>query len=138
ILSMEKDGRHITEINALSSFASKDAARALALLVLMFSLAGVPPLVGFFAKYAVVLAAVDAGLIWLAVAGMLASVIGAYYYLRIVYLMYFGKEYDGLDRGRALLPYVGLMASAALMLLGLVNLFGIEAPAAAAAEMLLR
>jgi NADH-quinone oxidoreductase subunit N len=138
ILSMEKDGRHVTEISALSSFASKDAARALAVLVLMFSLAGVPPLVGFFAKYAVVLAAVDAGLIWLAVAGMLASVIGAYYYLRIVYLMYFGQEYDGLDRGRAFLPYAGLMASAAIMLLGLINLFGIEAPAAAAAEILLR
>jgi NADH-quinone oxidoreductase subunit N len=138
ILSMEKDGRHITQISALSSFASKDGARALALLILMFSLAGVPPLVGFFAKYAVVLAAVDAGLIWLAVAGMIASVIGAYYYLRIVYLMYFGEERDGLDRGVPILPYAGLMASAALMLLGVINLFGIEAPAAAAAEMLLR
>ncbi|MDG4649076.1 NADH-quinone oxidoreductase subunit NuoN [Roseibacterium sp. SDUM158017] len=138
ILSMEKDGRHITEISALSSFASKDGARALALLILMFSLAGVPPLVGFFAKYAVVLAAVEAGLVWLAVAGMLASVIGAYYYLRIVYLMYFGEERDGLDAGVSFLPYAGLIASAALMLLGVINLFGIEAPAAAAAEMLLR
>jgi NADH-quinone oxidoreductase subunit N len=138
ILSMEKDGRHVTDISSLSSLASRDSARALALLVLMFSLAGVPPLLGFFAKYAVVLAAVDAGLIWLAVAGMLASVIGAYYYLRIVYLMYFGEEREGLDAHTAFLPYAGLMASAAIMLLGIVNLFGIEAPAAAAAEMLVR
>ncbi len=138
ILSMEKDGQHVTQISALSSFASKDGARALALLVLMFSLAGVPPLVGFFAKYAVVLAAVDAGLIWLAVAGMIASVIGAYYYLRIVYLMYFGEERDDLDRSVSMVPYAGLMVSAALMLIGVINLFGIEAPAAAAAEMLLR
>lgn len=138
ILSMEKDGRHVTDISSLSSLASRDSARALALLVLMFSLAGVPPLLGFFAKYAVVLAAVDAGLIWLAVAGMLASVIGAYYYLRIVYLMYFGEEREGLDAHTAFLPYAGLMAAAAIMLLGIVNLFGIEAPAAAAAEMLVR
>jgi NADH-quinone oxidoreductase subunit N len=62
ILTMEKDGRHITQISALSSFASRDGAKALALLVLMFSLAGVPPLVGFFGKYAVLLAAVDGGL----------------------------------------------------------------------------
>jgi NADH-quinone oxidoreductase subunit N len=138
ILTMEKDGRHITEISALSSFASRDGAKALALLVLMFSLAGVPPLVGFFGKYAVLLAAVDAGLAWLAVAGVIASVIGAFYYLRIVYLMYFGEEREALDGSMPILPYAGLMASAAIMVLGVVNLFGIEAPAAAAAEILLR
>jgi NADH-quinone oxidoreductase subunit N len=138
ILTMEKDGRHVTEISSLSSFASQDATKALALLLLMFSLAGVPPLVGFFAKYAVLLAAVEAGLVWLAVAGVIASVIGAYYYLRIVYLMYFGEPREALDGTMPLLPYAGLMASAAIMLLGVVNLFGIEAPAAAAAEMLLR
>jgi NADH-quinone oxidoreductase subunit N len=138
ILTMEKDGRHITQISALSSFASRDGTKALALLVLMFSLAGVPPLVGFFGKYAVLLAAVDGGLTWLAVAGVIASVIGAFYYLRIVYLMYFGEPREGLDGSMPILPYAGLMASAAIMVLGVVNLFGIEAPAAAAAEMLLR
>jgi NADH-quinone oxidoreductase subunit N len=104
----------------------------------MFSLAGVPPLVGFFGKYAVLLAAVEAGPGWLAVAGVIASVIGAFYYLRIVYLMYFGETREGLDGSMPILPYAGLMASAAIMVLGVVNLFGIEAPAAAAAEILLR
>ena len=138
IMTMEKDGRHITEISALSSFANRESGQALALLVLMFSMAGVPPLVGFFAKYAVLLAAVDAGMAWLAVAGVIASVIGAYYYLRIVYLMYFGEDRDGLDGRMGMAAYLGLVASAALMLLGVVNLFGLEAPAAAAAEVLLR
>jgi NADH-quinone oxidoreductase subunit N len=73
----------------------------------MFSLAGVPPLVGFFGKYAVLLAAVEAGLAWLAVAGVIASVIGAFYYLRIVYLMYFGEEREGLDGSMPILPYAG-------------------------------
>jgi NADH-quinone oxidoreductase subunit N len=138
ILTMEKDGRPVTEISALSSFASREGTKAMALLVLMFSLAGVPPLVGFFGKYAVLLAAVDAGLVWLAVAGVIASVIGAFYYLRIVYLMYFGEPREGIDGAMPILPYAGLLASAAIMVLGVVNLFGIEAPAAAAAEMLLR
>ena len=71
--------------------------RALAILVMMFSLAGVPPMLGFFAKFNVLRAAYDAGLVWLAVAGVIASVIGAFYYLRIVYFMYFGDEEDGLD-----------------------------------------
>jgi NADH-quinone oxidoreductase subunit N len=55
ILTMEKDGRHITDISALSMFRQPDRRKALALLVLMFSLAGVPPLVGFFGKYALLL-----------------------------------------------------------------------------------
>jgi NADH-quinone oxidoreductase subunit N len=138
IMTMEKDRRHVTEISALSSFASREPAKALAILVLMFSLAGVPPLVGFFGKYAVLLAAVDAGMVWLAIAGVIASVIGAYYYLRIVYLMYFGEDREGLDGQMGTAAYIGLVGCAALMLLGVINLFGLEAPAAAAAEVLLR
>ena len=138
IMTMEKDRRHVTEISALSSFAGREPAKALAILVLMFSLAGVPPLVGFFGKYAVLLAAVDAGMVWLAIAGVIASVIGAYYYLRIVYLMYFGEDREGLDGRMGTAAYIGLVGCAALMLLGVINLFGLEAPAAAAAEVLLR
>jgi hypothetical protein len=61
----------------------------------MFSLAGVPPMLGFFAKFGVLKAAVDANMTWLALAGAVASVIGAFYYLRIVFYMYFGSERDG-------------------------------------------
>ncbi|MBC6438293.1 MAG: NADH-quinone oxidoreductase subunit NuoN [Rhodobacteraceae bacterium] len=138
ILSMEKDGRHVTGISSLNNFALKEPMKALALLILMFSLAGVPPLVGFFGKYAVLLAAVDAGLVWLAVAGVIASVIGAFYYLRIVYFMYFGTNEDGLDGQMNVLPWVGLMASAGIMLLGVLNLFGIDGLAQAAAATLIR
>ena len=111
-------------------------ARALALAVLLFSLAGVPPLVGFFGKFYVLKAAVDAGLVWLAVAGVVASVIGAYYYLRIVYLMYFGEASEPLD-GRMPTVHGALLAAAALaMVVGVVNLFGVEAIAASAAATL--
>jgi NADH-quinone oxidoreductase subunit N len=141
ILSMEKDGRAVTEISALSSFASREGTKAMALLVLMFSLAGVPPMVGFFGKYAVLWAAVEAGMAWLAIAGVIASVIGAYYYLRIVYLMYFGEDREGLDGRMGVLQYGGLMAMAALIALAWlpgVNLLGLEGMAAAAAETLVR
>ncbi|MYG25366.1 MAG: NADH-quinone oxidoreductase subunit NuoN, partial [Boseongicola sp. SB0677_bin_26] len=99
ILSMERDGSPVVEISALSLYSRRSPTRALAMLVLLFSLAGVPPLVGFFAKYSVLLAAVDAGLAWLAVLGVIASVIGAFYYIRIVYIMYFGDEESELDAG---------------------------------------
>jgi NADH-quinone oxidoreductase subunit N len=137
ILSMERDGRHITDISSLHMLSERAPGAALAMLVLLFSLAGVPPMLGFFAKYAVLLAAVDAGLGWLAVAGVLASVIGAFYYLRIVYYMYFGDpEARRIDGVLAPLNAGLLMASAAIMVIGIVNLFGVEGMAEAAAAAL--
>ncbi|MDJ0824875.1 MAG: NADH-quinone oxidoreductase subunit NuoN [Rhodobacter sp.] len=138
ILSMERDGQVVTDICALNLYSRQEPLKALAVLVLMFSLAGVPPLVGFFGKYYVLLAAVQADMAWLAVAGVIASVIGAFYYLRIVYFMYFGEETEALDPGTDPAQWAFLMASAAIMVLGVVNLFGIEGPATAAAAALVQ
>jgi NADH-quinone oxidoreductase subunit N len=64
------------------------------MLLLMFSMAGVPPTVGFYAKLAVLQAVVGLGYVWLAVAAVLFSLVGAFYYLRIVKLMYFDAPHD--------------------------------------------
>lgn len=137
ILSMEKDGQPVTDIASLNLYGKQSSGRALALLFLMFSLAGVPPFLGFFGKLNVLLAAMDAGLAWLAIAGVVASVIGAFYYLRIVYFMYFGEDGDTLDAPRSMVQQVMLMASAAIMLLGIVNFFGVDTAAQAAAAALM-
>ncbi|MGR3465971.1 NADH-quinone oxidoreductase subunit NuoN [Limimaricola sp.] len=136
ILSMERDGRPVTDINSLHMYSRYAPMRALAMLVLLFSLAGVPPMVGFFGKLYVLRAAYEGGLTWLAVLGVIASVIGAFYYLRIVYYMYFGEEREALDTGTSPLLWGVLMASAAVMVVGVINLFGIEPLAAAAAATL--
>ncbi len=136
ILAMEKDGQPVTDIASLQMYSKREPLKAMAVLVLMFSLAGVPPLVGFFGKFYVLRAAYDAGLGWLAVAGVIASVIGAFYYLRIVYYMYFGEDKEGLDTGMNPVLWGFLMASAGVMLLGVINLFGVEGVAAAAAATL--
>jgi NADH-quinone oxidoreductase subunit N len=138
ILSMERDGRPVSDIAGLNQFARKEPLKALAMLVLLFSLAGVPPMVGFFGKFYVLKAAVDAGMVWLAVAGAIASVIGAFYYLRLVYFMYFGAEQEPVDSRMAPVQWAMLMGVAAIMVLGIVNLFGIEPVAAFAAEALVR
>ena len=137
ILLMQKDGAPVTDIRSLNMYSKRSPGRALAMLVLLFSLAGVPPMLGFFGKLYVLRAAYEAGLVWLAVAGVIASVIGAYYYLRIVFYMYFGEEgSEQLDnQGGALLSGF-LMASALVMVLGIVNMFGVEGAAAAAAATL--
>ena len=139
ILSMSRDGNPVTDIRSLGLYARRAPGRALAVLVLMFSLAGVPPLVGFFGKLYVLRAAYDAGLVWLAVAGVLASVIGAYYYLRIVYYMYFGEEGEtALDDSVPPVLTGFLGASALVMVVGVVNLFGVEALALSAATALVQ
>lgn len=134
ILMMQKDGAPVADIRSLNMYAKNNPGRALAMLVLLFSLAGVPPMLGFFGKLYVLRAAYDAGLAWLAIAGVIASVIGAYYYLRIVFYMYFGEEQsEQLDKsGGGVLP-VFLTASALIMVLGIINMFGVEAAAQAAA-----
>jgi len=136
ILSMRRDGRDVTDIAALNMLSKSHPTHALALLVLLFSLAGIPPMLGFFGKLYVLQAAVDAGLFWLAVLGVVASVIGAFYYLRLVYFMYFGTEGEPLDQAMPAIQWVAMVGCAAIMVLGIVNLFGIEGLAAAAAETL--
>jgi NADH-quinone oxidoreductase subunit N len=138
IMSMEREGRPVTDIAALNHYAKREPGKALAMLILMFSLAGVPPMLGFFAKFGVLQAAVDADMTWLALAGAVASVIGAFYYLRIVFFMYFGKENDGIDTNMGAVQWVMLMGVAVIMVVGIVNLFGIEPVAAMAAEALVR
>ena len=136
ILSMEKDGKPVTDIMGLNQFSKREPLKALAMLVLLFSLAGVPPMLGFFGKFYVLKAAVDANMTWLALAGAVASVIGAFYYLRIVFYMYFGSEGEVTESRMAPVQWLALVAVSAAMLLGIVNFFGIEPAAIAAAQSL--
>ena len=136
ILSMERDGQPVTEIRALNQYARREPGRALAMLILLFSLAGVPPMLGFFGKFYVLRAAFESGLVWLAVLGVVASVIGSFYYLRLVYFMYFGEEGQELEANGSPVLWAFLMGSAAVMLLGIINMFGVDGAAAAAAATL--
>lgn len=137
ILSMERNGTPVTDIKSLCNLSSYAPGRAFSLLVLMFSLAGVPPMLGFFGKLYVLRAAYEGGLAWLAVAGVVASVIGAYYYLRIVFFMYFGEETEELDAPRNPILSGLLVGSAVVMIAAvLLNMFGIDGAAAAAAASL--
>jgi NADH-quinone oxidoreductase subunit N len=91
ILSMRRTEGSVEEIADLSGLARTNPGMAFFLAMLLFSLAGIPPLAGFFAKFYVFLAAIKAGLYVLAVIGVLASVVGAYYYLLIIKIMYFDE-----------------------------------------------
>jgi NADH-quinone oxidoreductase subunit N len=136
ILSMERDGRPVADIDALHQFSRAEPTKALALMVLLVSLAGVPPALGFWGKFAVLKAAVEAGMVWVAVAGVIASVIGLFYYLRLVYFMYFGREGEVLESRMSAVQWAVMMGAAIAMVAGVYNLFGLEPLAAAAAQAL--
>jgi NADH-quinone oxidoreductase subunit N len=92
ILAMRrKEDGNVEQIDDLAGLSSTNPFMALMLTILMFSLAGIPPLAGFFGKYFVFVAAIEAKLYGLAIIGVLASVVGAYYYLRIVKIMWFDQ-----------------------------------------------
>jgi NADH-quinone oxidoreductase subunit N len=98
ILAMRRQGRMVEQIADLAGLSRSNPILALAFAMFMFSMAGIPPLAGFFAKYFVFLAAIQAHLYFLAVLGVLSSVVSAYYYWRIVRVMYFEDAVEGFDR----------------------------------------
>jgi NADH-quinone oxidoreductase subunit N len=95
ILSMRRSTGMVESIDQLAGLARSHPTMAFFMAMLLFSMAGVPPLAGFFAKFYVFLAAIKAGLYPLAVIGVLASVVGAYYYLAIIKIMYFDEPVEG-------------------------------------------
>jgi len=118
VLSMRRGGVYLEDISELAGLSRTSPGTAFFLGVMMFSMAGIPPLAGFFAKFYVFLAAVEAGLFPLAVIGVLASVIGAYYYLRIVKIMYFDEPAEGFE---PVLPSLGLiLAVSGILVIGFV------------------
>ncbi len=124
ILCMERDGKPVQQIDDLKGLAQERPAQAMGVAALMFSLAGLPPLVGFFAKFFVFKAAVDAGLAALAVAGAIASVIGAYYYLNIVRLMYLESAERPLTGRVPMLHGATLAVTATIMAAGWLPFLG--------------
>jgi NADH-quinone oxidoreductase subunit N len=106
ILSMRRDGKLVERIGDLAGLSRTHPTMAFLLAMLLFSLAGIPPLAGFFAKFYVFLAAIKAGLYVLAVIGVVTSVVGAYYYLAIVKIMYFDEPVASFERMTALLRVV--------------------------------
>ncbi len=137
ILNMERNGVAVTSISSLNMYNDVSRGQTLFLTVLLFSLAGIPPLAGFFGKFFIFNAAINAGLLWLAIIGGIASVIAAFYYLRIVYLMYFGIASDPLNGNMPTSHWLILTGSAVLMLIGIINLYGLEVPSFIAARSLL-
>ena len=109
VIAMRRKGQSVEKISDLSGLSRTDPGMALAFAVCMFSMAGIPPLSGFFGKLYVFMAAVQSGLWTLAIIGVLTSVVGAFYYLRIVKVMYFDASVEAFDPRPASLSFVAAL-----------------------------
>lgn len=118
ILCMRRNERMVEEITDLAGLGKTKPMMAAVAAILMFSMAGIPPLAGFFGKFYVFKAAVDAGLVTLAVIGLVTSVVSAYYYLRIIKVMYFDEPVERFDRNGTEMNLV--MAVATIIILAFV------------------
>ncbi|MBO1073535.1 NADH-quinone oxidoreductase subunit NuoN [Roseomonas marmotae] len=129
LVAMRRQGRALEGVDDLAGLGRTDPAMALAMTVFMFSMAGIPPMAGFFGKYFVIGAAIQGGYMTLAVVGVLTSAISAYYYLRVIKVMYFDTGIGALDARPASLSVI--LAGTGLFT---VFFFAFPAPFLAAAQ----
>jgi NADH-quinone oxidoreductase subunit N len=122
VLCMRRQGRLLEEIADLGGLSRSHPGLALTFAIFMFALSGIPPTAGFFAKLYVFLAAIDANLVGLAVIGVVTSVVSAFYYLRVVKVMYFDEPVGGFDR-----PLLAELKGV-LLVTGVVTLFFVLLP----------
>jgi NADH-quinone oxidoreductase subunit N len=115
VLFMRRAGEQVEEISDLAGLSKTSPRGALFMLLMMFSMAGIPPLAGFYGKFFIFLSAIQSELYVLAVVGVLTSVVAAFYYLRIIKTMYFDEPVLGLER------HVPLFSQAVLLICALVT-----------------
>ena len=132
VLMMRRDGKLVEDISELAGLSRTNGWMAFAMAMMMFSLAGIPPLAGFWAKWYVFLAAINAKLYVLAVIGVLTSVVGAYYYLRLVKVMYFDEPKPAFEKSDLGVRTVLLISALFVLVLSLVPAPLFDSAAAAA------
>lgn len=132
VLMMRRNGKPVEDISELAGLSRTNRWMAFALAMMMFSLAGIPPLAGFWAKWYVFSAAIDAKLYVLAVIGVVTSVVGAYYYLRVIKVMYFDEAKPAFEKGDIGVRGVLLVSTLFVLLLSFVPAPLFDSAAAAA------
>tara|TARA_B100000579_G_C22079586_1_gene509527 strand:- start:42 stop:440 length:399 start_codon:yes stop_codon:yes gene_type:complete len=114
---MKRNNEYYENIDDLSGLSKNHPLLSLSMLLILFSLAGIPPLAGFFAKFYVFKAVVEQSMYFLAIVGLLSTVVAAFYYLRIIKIMYFDKEKDKYDTDHSLWLKFSLTISTLLILI---------------------
>jgi NADH-quinone oxidoreductase subunit N len=114
---LKRNNEYYEEIEDLSGLSKNHPLLSLSLLIILFSLAGIPPLAGFFAKFYIFKAVLEQSMYFLAIVGLLSTVIAAFYYLRVIKIIYFDKEKEKYDQDHNIWLKFSLTFSTILILL---------------------
>ncbi len=117
LLMMRRNNKYFENIEDLSGLSKNHPLLSLSLLIILFSLAGIPPLAGFFAKFYIFKSVIEQSMYFLAIVGLLSTVVAAFYYLRIIKIMYFDKEQDKYDTDHSFWLKFSLTVSTLLILI---------------------
>jgi NADH-quinone oxidoreductase subunit N len=118
---LKRNDQYYEDIEDLSGLSKNHPLLSFSLLVILFSLAGIPPLAGFFAKFYIFKAVIEQSMYFLAIVGLLSTVIAAFYYLRIIKIIYFDKEKEKYDEDHSLWIKFSLTLSTILILLYFIS-----------------
>jgi len=121
LLMMKRNNEYFEDIDDLSGLSKNHPLLSLSLLIILFSLAGIPPLAGFFAKFYIFKSVLEQSMYFLAIVGLLSTVVAAFYYLRIIKIMYFDKEKEKYDTDHSIWLKFSLTASTLLILIYFVS-----------------
>jgi NADH-quinone oxidoreductase subunit N len=121
ILTMKRENTYYENINELSGLSSNHPTLALGFLIILFSLAGIPPLAGFFAKFYIFMAVIESEMYTLAIIGLITTVISAFYYLRIIKIIYFDKPKKPFEKDYNLGLKASLILSSIVILIYFIN-----------------
>ena len=117
ILMLRRDEKYFENIEDLSGLSKNHPLLSFSFLIVLFSLAGIPPLAGFFAKFYIFKSVLEQSMYFLAIVGLLSTVVAAFYYLRIIKIIYFDKEKEKYDSEHSLWLKFSLTASTILIVL---------------------
>ena len=117
LLMMRRNNVYYEQIDDLSGLSKNHPLLSISLLIILFSLAGIPPLAGFFAKFYIFKSVIEQSMYFLAIVGLLSTVVAAFYYLRIIKIMYFDEEKDSYDKDHSLWLKLSLTVSTVLILM---------------------
>ena len=121
LFMLKRENQYFDKVEDLSGLSKNHPLLSLSLMIILFSLAGIPPLAGFFAKFYIFTAVIEQSMYFLAIVGLLSTVIAAFYYIRLIKVMYFDEQREKYDLNHSIGLKMILVVSSTIILIYFIN-----------------
>ena len=121
LFMLKRENQYFDKVEDLSGLSKNHPLLSLSMMIILFSLAGIPPLAGFFAKFYIFTAVIEQSMYFLAIVGLLSTVIAAFYYIRLIKVMYFDDQKEKYDLNHSLGLKMILVVSSTIILIYFIN-----------------